>query len=62
MYLKPCPFCNGEVRLRYSFKKALIECSNRKCKLQPSTFLYMDTDRVSKLVKAWNTRKYEGEN
>ncbi|WMW72294.1 Lar family restriction alleviation protein [Staphylococcus epidermidis] len=62
MYLKPCPFCNGEARLRYSFKKALIECSNRKCKLQPSTFLYMDTDRVSKLVKAWNTKKYEGEN
>lgn len=30
--------------------------------LKPSTFLYMDTDRVSKLVKAWNTRKYEGEN
>ena len=57
--LKPCPFCGGRADLRYSINRALIECTNRKCKLQPSTWLHVDTDSVDKLVSIWNTRKYK---
>ena len=42
-----------------SFDKALIECTNTKCKIQPSTWLRVKTDSVNKLVKIWNTRKLE---
>lgn len=45
--------------MRYSFDKALIECTNTKCKIQPSTWLRVKTDSVNKLVKIWNTRKLE---
>ncbi|QPT00862.1 hypothetical protein I6G41_03315 [Staphylococcus equorum] len=44
--------------MRYSFDKALIECTNTKCKLQPSTWLYVKTDSVNKLVNIWNSRNY----
>lgn len=57
--LKPCPFCGGRADMRYSLDKALIECINTKCKIQPSTWLGVETDSVSKLVKIWNTRNYE---
>lgn len=57
--IKPCPFCGGRADLRYSFDKAFIECTNTKCKLQPSTWLRVETDSVNKLVKIWNTRNYE---
>ena len=56
--LKPCPFCGGRADLRYTINKALIECTNTKCKLQPSTWLHVDTDSVGRLVKIWNQRKY----
>ena len=58
-FLKPCPFCGGRADLRYSINKALVECTNKKCKLRPSTWLYVDTDSVDKLVNIWNERKYE---
>ncbi|WWT40300.1 hypothetical protein [Staphylococcus phage PT1-4] len=45
--------------MRYSLDKALIECTNTKCKIQPSTWLRVETDSVDKLVKIWNTRNYE---
>lgn len=59
--IKPCPFCGGRADLRYSINRALIECTNRKCKIQPSTWLRVDIDSVDKLVKIWNTRKYKEE-
>ena len=37
----------------------LIECTNTKCKIQPSTWLRVETDSVNKLVKIWNTRNYK---
>lgn len=54
--LKPCLFCGGRADLRYAINRALIECTNTKCKLQPSTWLHVDTDSVDKLVKIWNGR------
>ena len=59
--IKPCPFCGGRADLRYSINRALIECTNPKCKIQPSTWLRVETDSVDKLVKIWNTRKYKEE-
>ena len=58
-FLKHCPFCGGHADLRYTINRALIECTNTKCKLQPSTWLHVDTDSVDKLVNIWNQRKYE---
>ena len=57
--IKPCPFCGSHADLRYSMNRALIECTNRKCKIKPSTWLHVETDSVDKLVKIWNTRKFE---
>lgn len=57
--IKPRPFCGGRADIRYYFDKALIECTNTKCKIQPSTWLRVKTDSVDKLVKMWNTRKLE---
>lgn len=57
--LKPCPFCGGRAELEYTMNRAFIECISTKCKLQPSTWLHVDTDSVNKLVKIWNTRNYE---
>ena len=54
--IKPCPFCGEQVGLRYSLGRALIGCSNKKCKIQPSTWLLVKTDKVSELVKIWNKR------
>lgn len=45
--------------MRYNFDKAFIECTNTKCKIQPSTWLHVKTDSVDKLVKIWNTRNYK---
>ena len=59
--IKPCPFCGGRADIRYSIHRALIECTNHKCKIQPSTWLHVETDSVDKLVKIWNTRKYTEE-
>lgn len=59
--IKPCPFCGGRADIRYSINRALIECTNRKCKIQPSTWLHVETDSVDKLVKIWNTRKFKEE-
>lgn len=59
--IKPCPFCGGRADIRYSINRALIECTNRKCKIQPSTWLHVETDSVDKLVKIWNTRKLKEE-
>lgn len=59
--IKPCPFCGGRADIRYSINRALIECTNRKCKIRPSTWLHVETDSVDKLVKIWNTREYTEE-
>lgn len=56
--LKPCPFCGGHAELKYTMNRALIECTNSKYKLKPSTWLHVDTDSVNKLVSIWNTRNY----
>jgi len=60
--IKPCPFCGGRADIRYSINRALIECTNSKCKIQPSTWLHVETDSVDKLVKIWNTRKFKEDN
>ncbi|WFG34085.1 hypothetical protein F10086_163 [Staphylococcus phage vB_SauM_JDF86] len=57
--IKPCPFCGGKADIRYYFDKASIECTNTKCRIQPSTWLHVETDSVNKLVKIWNTRRLE---
>ena len=54
--LKPCPFCGGKAIMRYAFDKAYISCSNTECKTQPSTWLYVRTNKVNKLVEIWNKR------
>jgi len=59
--LKPCPFCGGLPDIRYSFDTLLIECTNKKCKLQPSTFMYVHTNNAEKLIKIWNKRKFKEE-
>lgn len=55
--IEPCPFCGKDAGMRYVINRAVIECNNRKCPVQPSTWLFVDTDSVSKLVESWNTRK-----
>ncbi len=57
--LKPCLFCKHYPSIRYTFGKLVIECSNTKCGLQPSTWLHSKTNNIAKLVKIWNTRKYD---
>lgn len=47
--IKPCPFCGGRADMRYSIDKALIECTNTKCKIQPSTWLGIHPDTGEKL-------------
>lgn len=59
--IKPCPFCGGRADIRYSFHTLLIECTNRKCKLQPSTWMHVNSDSAEKLIKIWNTRKFKEE-
>ncbi len=54
--IKPCPFCGGRARMSYSLGKAYIECSNTECNVKPSTWLYVTTNKVDKLVKIWNRR------
>ena len=55
--IKPCPFCGSLPSIRYSFDTLLIECTNKKCKLQPSTWSHVDSDSAEKLIKIWNKRK-----
>lgn len=55
--LKPCPFCGERAEMNYAIEKALIECTNAKCTVRPSTWLTVKTDKVSELVKAWNKRE-----
>ena len=59
--IKQCPFCGGLVDIRYSFDTLLIECTNRKCKIQPSTWMHVNSDSAEKLIKIWNTRKFKEE-
>lgn len=55
--IKPCPFCGGIADIRYSINTLVIECTNRKCKIQPSTWLHVNSDSAEKLIKIWNKRK-----
>lgn len=59
--LKQCPFCRHLPRIRYTFGRPVIECDNPKCKMKPSTWLHSNTHNFNKLVKIWNTRKYEND-
>lgn len=54
--LKPCPFCGKQPILYYLLGKASIDCVNEKCKIKPSTWLHISTNKVDELVKVWNTR------
>ncbi|HBG3041972.1 TPA: Lar family restriction alleviation protein [Staphylococcus aureus] len=55
--IKLCPFCGGLADIRYSFDTLLIECTNKNCKLQPSTWSHVHTNNAEKLIKIWNKRK-----
>ncbi|HDC5287070.1 TPA: Lar family restriction alleviation protein [Staphylococcus aureus] len=55
--IKPRPFCGGLADIRYSFDTLLIECTNKNCKLQPSTWSHVHTNNAEKLIKIWNKRK-----
>lgn len=55
--LKKCPFCGSGPVIRYTHGKALIECDNKKCGTRPSTWFYIETDSIKKLVTAWNRRE-----
>ncbi|HDA0747424.1 TPA: Lar family restriction alleviation protein [Staphylococcus aureus] len=55
--IKACPFCGGLADIRYSFDTLLIECTNKNCKLQPSTWSHVHTNNAEKLIKIWNKRK-----
>ncbi|MGQ3772687.1 Lar family restriction alleviation protein [Staphylococcus aureus] len=55
--IKPCSFCGGLADIRYSFDTLLIECTNKNCKLQPSTWSHVHTNNAEKLIKIWNKRK-----
>ncbi|HDC9808320.1 Lar family restriction alleviation protein [Staphylococcus aureus] len=55
--IKPYPFCGGLADIRYSFDTLLIECTNKNCKLQPSTWSHVHTNNAEKLIKIWNKRK-----
>ncbi|MFD2704662.1 Lar family restriction alleviation protein [Salibacterium lacus] len=55
--LKPCPFCGKTPIMKWSLDKPIIECANRKCDIQPSTFLHVSTDNARKLASIWNKRK-----
>ncbi|HDK7948401.1 TPA: hypothetical protein PT632_000816 [Staphylococcus aureus] len=48
--IKPCPFCGGLADIRYSFDTLLIECTNKNCKLQPSTWSHVHTNNAEKLI------------
>ena len=54
---KPCPFCGGLPDISYSFNTLLIECTNKNCKTQPSTWMHVHTNNAEKLIKIWNKRK-----
>ena len=54
--IKPCPFCGKSAKLNYTLGKAHISCFNPDCKIQPSTWLSVRTNRIDKLVKIWNER------
>lgn len=58
---KPCPFCGGLPDIRYSFNTLLIECTNKNCKIQPSTWMHVHSDSAEKLIKIWNKRKFKEE-
>ena len=46
---KPCPFCGGLPDIRYSFNTLLIECTNKNCKIQPSTWMHVHTNNAKNL-------------
>lgn len=56
--IKPCPFCGEVPKLRYiggDIKKWVIDCTNYKCKIQPST----DYHRLKYIIiREWNNRAY----
>ena len=63
--LLPCPFC-GDRGIRRTIKwktiepsvSYIVECRNKKCFVNPSTFLhYPKSESMKEAISRWNTRK-----
>lgn len=60
--LKPCPFCGAKPLLSSSFGKLSASCVNRRCTVQPSTWLRVrDTTDLRVVAGAWNMRRADPE-
>lgn len=57
--LKPCPFCGGEAKLRYSMPYNAVFC--KKCKSWGKTVIdtYEQGDGKKEAIEAWNRRAKE---
>ena len=67
--LKGCPFCGGRGHKRTieidkdpfkkdseKIKKRCIECRNKKCRIKPSTWLFVSSEKWEDVISAWNAR------
>lgn len=54
--LKGCPFCGKDARVSEVFGTVYIGCVNKKCKIQPSTWLRDQSNDFNKVFKDWNER------
>lgn len=60
--LKPCPFCGSRPLLSDTFGKLSASCVNRRCGVQPTTWLTVkETTDLRVVARAWNTRRADPE-
>ena len=54
--LKPCPFCGGEAKLRYSMPYNAVQC--KKCKVFGKIIIdtYEQRDGAKEAITVWNRR------
>lgn len=56
--LKTCPFCGSTPVLRHPFNdKLALGCENQKCRVRPDTWMHVQTEVLSDVVRAWNQRE-----
>jgi len=55
-----CPFCGKEPDTRITFSVPIISCINKKCPINPCTWLGSNENSCAKVaIKRWNTREKE---